>query len=325
MPTLFFNIRRAWLVSAVALAFPLLSSAQDKPWPQAKPITWLIGFAPGGSADVLTRAVARQLSEKIGQSIVVDNRPGASGAIALQAAVRAAPDGYTLITVPGPFLMNVPVPEVGKELVPIAMMAEQPMVLVGLATAQSKTLNELLKQVRENPKAWSFASSGNGSSQHLAGELINVSAGLNMTHIPYKGGSQAVNDVLGGQVPLGMLGVTPVLPHIKSGKLRAYAVTTHYRIESLPDVPTMQEAGMKAYDASQWYVLAGPTGIPAERIAALNGLVNEIVASPELRPVMLAGGSVAGKGSPKDAQAFLAADAKKWKELAAKTKLDLNP
>jgi len=317
-------MRRALLSTAVALTFPLLSAAQDKPWPQTKPITWLVGFAPGGSADVLTRAIARRLSEKLGQSVIVENRPGATGAIALQAVARAAPDGYTLITVAGPSLETVPTPEIGRELVAIAKLAEQPMVLVGPATAPSKTLDEVLKLVRKDPKAWSFASSGSGSSQHLAGEMLKVDAGVEMTHVPYKGGSQAVTDVLGGQVPLGMLGVTPVLSHIKSGKLRAYAVTTSYRIDSLPDAPTMQEAGIKGYDASQWYMLVGPAGMAAELVATLNGLVTQIVASPELQPVLLAGGSVAGKGSAKDAQNFLSSETKKWKELAKKTKLDLS-
>ncbi len=316
-------------LSAVALStavlLPLASRAAGDPaaWPNAKPITWLVGFPPGGTVDVLTRIAARKLAEKTGQSVVVDNRPGASGTLALQAAAKAAPDGYTLITVPGPILHATQPPELGKELVAIATLAQGPMVLVSGLANPPASVAELVKAMQKDPKAWSYASSGTGTSQHLAGELFNVTAGTAMTHIPYKGGGQAVIDVVGGQVPLAVLGVTPVLSHIRSGKLKAYAVTTTYRIESLPDVPTMQEAGLKGYDAAQWYVVGAPRGMPAEHVARLNGWLNEIGASGDMKPALVASGSVAGKGGAKDAQDFVEADTRKWKDLAKKSKLDL--
>lgn len=325
MSTPFFP-RRALVAAAAALCLPaaVLAAGDAGAWPNAKPITWIVGFPPGGTVDVLTRVAARKLAEKTGQSVVVENRPGASGAIALQAAAKAAPDGYTLITVPGPVLYTTQPPEVGKELTAVATLAQGPMVLVsGMPNAPAQ-LSDLIQAMKKNPTAWSYATSGNGTSQHLAGELFNVSAGTAMTHVPYKGGGQAVVDVVGAQIPLGMLGVTPVLQQIKSGKLKAYAVTTRYRIESLPDVPTMKEAGLKDYDAAQWYVVAAPKGMPAAQVQQLNTWVNEIAASAELQPALVASGSIAGRGSAKEAQQFIEADTRKWKELATKAKLDLN-
>ena len=195
------SLRRTLLFAAtLALALPGHAAGDPAAWPNAKPITWLVGFPPGGSLDVLTRMAARQLAEKTGQSVVVENRPGASGAIALQAAARAAPDGYTLITVPGPILSKTNPPEIGRELVGIAMLAQGPMVLVGGAANAPSTVAELIAAMRKDPGAWSYGSSGNGTSQHLAGELFNTMSGTAMRHIPYKGGGQAVTDVVGGQV-----------------------------------------------------------------------------------------------------------------------------
>ena len=316
--------RRSLLVAAaLAMTLQVHAAGDSAVWPNGKPIVWLVGFPPGGSVDVLTRIAARQLAEKTGQSVVVENRPGASGVIALQAAAKAAPDGYTLITVPGPILSKTHPPEIGRELAGIAMLAQGPMVLVGGATTAPATVSELVAAMRKDPSAWSYATSGNGTSQHLAGELFNTSAGTAMRHIPYKGGGQAVIDVLGGQVPLAILGVTPVLPHIKSGKLKAYAVTTSYRIESLPDVPTMQQAGIKGFDAAQWYVVAAPKGVPADVVDKLNGWINEITASAEMKPALLASGSVASKLTTQQTQSFVEDDNRRWKELANKAKLDL--
>jgi tripartite-type tricarboxylate transporter receptor subunit TctC len=323
MSSLFF-LRRAFVAMAAALCLPVTVLAAGDAWPNAKPITWIVGFPPGGTVDVLTRIAARKLAVKTGQQVVVENRPGASGAIALQTAARAAADGYTLITVPGPVLYAAPQPEVGKELTAVALLAQGPMVLVSGQPDAPAQLADLIQAMKKNPAAWSYASSGNGTSQHLAGELFNVSAGTAMTHVPYKGGGQAVVDVVGAQIPLGMLGVTPVLQQIKAGKLKAYAVTTRYRIESLPDVPTMREAGIKDYDAAQWYVVAAPKGTPAAQMQQLNAWVNEIAASDELKPALVASGSVAGKGSAGDAQQFVESDTRKWKELAKTSKLDIN-
>ncbi|RCW68568.1 Bug family tripartite tricarboxylate transporter substrate binding protein [Pseudorhodoferax soli] len=297
--------------------------AQTKPWPTEKPITWIVGFAPGGTLDVLTRAVAKRIAERTGQSVVVDNRPGATGAIAQQAVARAAPDGYTVISLAGPILTAQTPPQVGKELAAVAMLGQGPMVLVGPASSPITTLQDLIKDAKSNPHRWSYGSSGTGVSQHLAGELLKSSAGISMTHIPYKGGGQAVTDVVGGQIPLALLGVSPVLPHIKSGRLRAYGVTTAQHADALPGVPTFQEAGVNGYDASQWYAAAVPAGTPADRIAQLNALINEAVTSAEVAAVLQAGANNAVVTTPTQARDFVVNENKRWRALATATKMDL--
>ena len=190
-------------LAGIALASTVLASTAQ-PGAGGQPITWLVGQPPGGTVDVLTRLVARQVEKTLGQTVVVDNRPGAAGAIALQAAARAPKNGLTLVTVPGPILTAVPTPQIGKELSGVAMLGKGPMVVVGtMASPMPASLDALIANAKKDPKGFAFASSGNGTSQHLAGELINQMAGTQLVHIPYKGGSQAVTDVVGGASSFG--------------------------------------------------------------------------------------------------------------------------
>lgn len=301
------------LAAMQAVALPV-AQAQADTWP-TKPITWVVGFPPGGTVDVLTRVAAEQLAKKVGQPVVVDNRPGAAGVIALKAVARSAPDGTTLITVPGPILFSQPAPEIGRELAPVIELADGPMVLVGPASQALPSLKEVIAEAKKNPSAWSYATSGSGTSQHLAGELLNQMAGVKMTHIPYKGGSAALNDVIGAQVPLAMLGSSTVLPFIHSGKLKAYAVTTAKRIGSLPNVPTMAESGFAGYEATQWFAVAAPAKIPAATVQKLNAALREIIASPAFQKAVDAAGMASRPGSPADLQSFVSRDSKKWNDL----------
>ncbi len=320
--------RRALLAAAtasVACAMaPVAALAQDKPWPAAKPITWVVGFVPGGSVDVLTRSIAKVASEQLGQSIVIDNRPGASGALALQYTARAAADGYTLVTVPGPIIHAQRQPEVGRELGAIALMGQGPIVLVGGAANAPNSVKELIAAMKKNPTQWNYASSGTGTGQHLAGELFNSIAGTRMVHVPYKGGGQAVTDVISGQVSLAMLGMTPVLPHIKSGKLKAYAVTTPFRVDALPNVPTLDEAGLKGYDATQFFVAAAPAATPAAVVNRLNTVIAQALASPEVQATLAASGLIGGKMTPAQTQDFVMKTMTRFSALAHREKLDLN-
>ena len=271
----------------MSVAVPVLAQGTAA----GSPITWLVGQPPGGTTDVVTRVVARQVERLLGQTVVIDNRPGAAGSIALQAAARAPKNGNTLITVPGPVLSAVPVPQLGKELVGVATLAKGPMVLVGTTSAPLPgKLSDLLSAAKADPKAFAFATSGNGTSQHLAGELMNQMAGTKIVHVPYKGGGQAVTDVVGGQVPLGVLGITPVLPHIKSGKLHAYGVSTASRATQLPDTPTLSEAGLKGFDADQWFVVAAPAGTSPERLAELNHAIRKAMESTDVMDALAAAG-----------------------------------
>ena len=284
-------------------------------------MTWLVGFPPGGTVDVITRGVAQQLSNLSGQVVVVENRPGASGALALQQAAKSVPDGNTLITIPGPLLQPTPVPEVGRELRAVAMMAYGPMVLVSPAAGAPADFQSLIKAMKAMPSRWSFATSGNGTSQHLAGELLNQMAGTQAVHVPYKGGGQAISDVVGGQVPLAVLGASPVLPHIQAGKLKAYAVTSSQRLPQLPEVPTLNELGLTGYEASQWFAVAVPAGTPMTRVRQLNEWIAAAVETPAVKELISKSGNFRGSGSPQSVESFLMMDGEKWQSLATKINL----
>lgn len=305
----------AWLGLGGALALPVASQAEPPlAWP-AKQINWIVGFVPGGSADVLTRVAAQDLAQRTGLNVVVENKPGASGAIALQMVARSkASDGY-LITVPGPLIYPTPQPAIGKELAPVMLMAQGPMVIVGPAKQALPMLADVLADARKHPDTWSYGSSGNGTSQHLAGELLNQVAGTRIVHVPYKGGGQAVSDVAGGQIPLAILGSSPVLPQIKAGALKAYAVTTKKRLDALPDVPTVAESGFPDYDASQWFSVAASPGIDAAVLDQLNAALQKTVQSPAFQAAVDNAGMIAAGGSRSDLQRFIADDSAKWQKL----------
>lgn len=314
----------AWLVVSLACFGTTAADAQTASRYPDKPITWIVGFPPGGSTDGITRLVAKKLESSLGQAIVIENRPGASGAIALGAVARAAPDGYTLVTVAGPDVPAKAVPELGKELAGVAGLGAGAMVLVGTTAApMPPTLKDLLAAAKASPEKYSFGSSGTGSSQHLTGELVNQVASTKMTHVPYKGGGQAVTDLLGGQLPLAVLGIPPVLPHIKSGKLKAYGVTTSSRSAALPDVPTLNEGGLPGVDANQWFVVATAAGVPADRIDRLNAAINQALKDPEIIAGFLAVGVEPFAASPQDTVKFVTGDQKRWRDLAQKAKLSL--
>lgn len=288
--------------------------ADDADWPQ-RPVRWIVGFAPGGTADILTRIAAEQLAQRLGKSVVVENRSGASGALALNLVANSQPDDTLLITVPGPIIFPRDEPGIGKELDPVIMLAEGPMIIVGPATNPQHSLADVITDAKQNPRKWNYATSGTGTSQHLAGEMINQLAGTQMVQVPYKGGGQAVSDVVGAQVPLAILGPTPVLPHIASGALQAYAVTTTYRLPSLESVPTVAEAGIEGYDASQWFALATTKGVSPRRIERLNGLLADIVKTQKFREAVAAAGMKIAPGSPEDLLNFVQADRAKWANL----------
>ena len=323
--TSFIIHRRAAAVFLALAATTGVAFAQPGDAYPTKTITWIVGWPPGGSADSATRLVARKLEQMLGQPIVVDNRPGASGTIGLQAGAKAAADGYTLITVPGPVVTSRPVPALGKELTGVAMMGKGPAVLIGtMAEPMPKTVRELIDSAKAHPEKYSYASSGTGTAQHLAGELFNQTAGTKITHIPYKGGTQAVTDVIGGQVNLGVLGITAVLPHITSGTLKAYAVTTATRSKSLPDTPTMAEAGLPGFDATQWFVVAAPAGMPADRIQKINAAIGVILKQPDVIAGFAKMGIDSESATPQQTNSFVVNDQQRWKELVQKANLQLD-
>lgn len=318
------KIKHSMAIAGCVAALISGHASAAEAWPAQKAITWIVGFAPGGSADTLSRLAAKKLGEKLGQSVVVQNITGASGVLGLQAMARAAADGYTIGTISGPTLYGIPVPEVGKDLASIALLAEGPLVIVASEKPGAPAdLEGLLEQTKKIKKNWSFASSGVGTSQHLAGEQLNLMAGTTFAHIPYKGGGQAITDVVAGEVTMGILGLTPVLPHIKSGALKAYAVTTKYRLDSLSDIPTVDEAGVPGFDANQWYAVGAPTGVDPQIITRLNSLINEIMSSPDVAATLETTGSVARSMTPGQVETFIKSETEKWWDVAHKAKVTM--
>lgn len=312
-------LTKTLLITALAGAISCApAAAQTSDWPKAKPIQWLIGFAAGGAADTITRAVADRVSKKIGQTIVVENRTGGVGTIALNAVTSAQPDGYTLITIPGPILYPRPVPAVGPDLDSVALLGKGPMLLAGPASADIPDLKSFIARAKAEPAKFNFGSSGNGSSQHVAGELFNEKAGIKMAHVPYRGGAQATNDALSGTLQMVVLGVGPLAPHIKAGKLRGYAVTTAKRFQTIPDVPSLADLGIDGIDLSQWFGVATTKGTPPEIVKRLNEEINAALEAPEVRELMLNQG-IAPEALPPDAFAkAYAADNALYKSLADK-------
>jgi tripartite-type tricarboxylate transporter receptor subunit TctC len=274
------------LVAAVALAAPLAAAAQT--WP-SRPIRLIVGFAPGGGTDIVARTLAPRLSELLGQQVIIENRAGASGTIAADLVAKAAPDGYTLLA--GHANSNAIAPHVFAKVpydpiadfTPVTYVGYVPNVLVVNPGVPARTVEELIALARSKPGALTYASSGVGSTQHLAGALFNVIAGTSMTHIPYKGSGPAVVDLIAGQVNANFDTMPPVLEHVKAGKLRALAISTPQRLTQLPDVPTFEEKGIKGFDVTNWYSVMGPKGLPADIVARLDEAIRKTLADPDVR------------------------------------------
>src|SRR5512144_2335881 len=268
--------------------------AQDYP---TKPIRIVVPFPPGGATDLLARAVAQRLTEKWGQAVLVDNRPGAGGNIGSELVAKSAPDGYTLEmgtvgthSINASLYAKMPYDHV-KDFVPIILVAGVPNVLVVNPALPVNSVQELVAYAKANPGKLNFASSGNGTSIHLSGELFKVMAGVQMTHVPYKGSAPALQDLIGGQVQLMFDNLPPSLPQIKAGKLRALAVTTATRSPALPDLPTIAESGLPGFEASSWFGIVAPAGTPPAIVAKLNAEVAKWLASPEAQEKLLALGA----------------------------------
>ena len=272
------------IVGGFAMAAMLMSqpcAAQTYP---SKPIRIVVPFVAGGSSDIVARSVAARMQTSIGQNVVVENRPGANGAIAAEAVMHSPPDGYTIMVGSiGTFAINSALyPKLPydplKDLEPLTLAVTTPNVLVASTKFPASSVKELIEYARKHPGKLTYASSGTGSSDHLSAELFKLQTGTFGVHIPYRGGAAAMADLMGGNVDVSFQNLGAAMPHIKSGKLKAYAVTTGYRIDSLPDVPTMQEAGVAGYDASIWLAMLAPPGTPKAIVNRLNSEIGKIMA-----------------------------------------------
>ena len=282
--------RRNWMTlsaSAIVTAFSPWTLAQAK-FPQ-RPVTLVVPTPPGGSTDFTARLIAEPLTRALGQSVIVDNKPGGAGNIGNQYVARAKPDGYTLLMaysgyqVGNPHLFKDAGWDPIKDFVPVAMVTRAPQVFAIHHALPVNSLHELIAYAKKNPGKLNYASSGNGSIQHIAGELFKQLTGTYITHIPYRGSGPAVQDLLAGTVDLHITTPASVVSHIKSGRLRALAVTSPKRLTSLPDVPTATEAGLKGYDLDSWFALYAPAGTPAAVVQQLNTEVNKILQQPDIR------------------------------------------
>lgn len=303
---------RSGAAAALASALPL--HAQDYP---ARPIRVIVPFSPGGAVDGPTRAVAQELGKRLNQQVVIDNRPGAGATIGSEAVAKAAPDGYTLLLASQtnaisatlyPRLSFNPI----DDFAPISLIGREPGVLVVNPSLPVKTVKELVELARAQPGKIDFASSGNGSGQHLFAAQFLSMAGIRMNHVPYRGSGQATTDLIGGVVSMGMPGVAGMLSHIRAGKLRALAVTGERRSPQLPDVPTMIESGFPGYSAYVWLGLLAPKGTPAPIIERLNREVLAALDTPEVKGYM-ANASIEALGStPAEFGAFFRTERETW-------------
>ena len=323
-------LRTSALMSARALASAavllisaphLSASAQAQTWP-AKPIRLIVGFAPGGAADFVARALGEPLARALGQSIVIENRAGAGSSIAAEYVARAAPDGYTiLIASPSSISVNPALnPKLGynarSDFVAISKVTTSPLVVAVNPGIGVASLPELIAMAKKAPGRLNFATSGNGSAPHLAGVLFNRLAGVDMVHVPFKGGGPAVQSLLAGDTQVTFATPPSVLPLVQAGRLRALAVTSRTRTPLVPDLPGMEEAGLPGFEIAFWYGLFAPTGTPADVIRKLFDATTLALQQPELgRALAREGTETAGSVSPQAFTAFLAEDEKMWVRL----------
>lgn len=313
--------RRHLLAAAAAaatLAAPWPALAQDS-YP-SRPITLVVTYPPGGGADVMARLIAPKMGEALGQNIVIDNRPGASGQIGAAHVAKAKPDGYTLMFDASSFAANPALyPKLPydsqKAFAPIGVTALFPNVVLVNSDFAAKTVGDLIAQAKAKPDTVAFASSGNGSAQHLAGALFESAAGVRLTHIPYRGGGPALNDVIGGQVPVFFGNLASTLQHIQAGKLRALALTSAKPSALLPGVPPLAEAGVKNAEMYEWNALFAPAGTPAAVQEKISAALQKALAAPEVRQRIEQLGGEIQPGTPAHAQAFIGEQINKAAQL----------
>lgn len=309
----------------LALAFGM-SAAALAAYPE-KPVTLVVPFPPGGSTDAIARVIGQKLAEKLGQSFVVDNKAGATGTIGAAFVKRAPADGYTLfVSSLGPFviaphLIKGVQYDALKDLDPITVAVQAPNVLVVPASSPYKNVADLLGGLKKNPGKVSFASSGNGSSDHLSAELFWQQSGTSGLHIPYKGGGPAINDLLGAQVDAAFVNINSIIQHIKAGKVRAVGISSAQRNPLLPDVPTLAEQGVKGAEVQSWQAVAGPKGLPADVKAKLQAEIKAALNDPAVKEKLLAQGFEIVANTPEEFAKFQATEFAKWKNLIESRKI----
>ncbi len=305
--------------SAVAVFCVVSGNAAAQAWP-SRPIRYIVPFPPAGATDILARIAADKISGPLGQPVVVENRPGAAGNVGTELVVKAPADGYTILqatvaqSISETLYTNLPF-SFGRDLAPVALIARVPNVMIVHPSVPANSVQEFIALAKARPGQINFASSGSGTSIHMSAEMFKMLTGVDMVHIPYKGSGPALADLLGGQVSVMFDNLTSSIGHIRSGKLRALAITTATRYPALPDLPTMQEAGVAGYEASAWFGIVAPKATPMEIVNRLNSEVNKMLALPDVKEKLLQQGAIAAPGTPEQFGAFIQDEIAKWAKV----------
>jgi tripartite-type tricarboxylate transporter receptor subunit TctC len=305
------------VVLGAAVVAPNPSPAQ--PYPN-RPIKIVVPYAAGGAVDVVARTIGQPLAEAMKQPVIVDNRPGASANIGMELAAKATPDGYTLLMASNGIATNMALfPNLAfdgrRDFAPVAKIGYAPLVIVVPVSSPAKSLKDLIAMAKAEPGKLTYASAGNGSSGHLAGELLKSTAKLDVLHVPYKGGAPAITDLLGERISFMPINPVEVIAHIRGGKLRALAVASDKRLALLPDVPTVAEAGLAGYEASVWWGLVAPAMTPPEIVRQLNTETNKALANPAIANKLADLGVVVTPGTPEQFAAFIGSQTELWSQI----------
>ncbi len=308
-------------LNAVLLAFLTVLSVATA-WSQAyptKPMRMIVPFTPGGGTDILARTIGQKLTETLGQQVVVDNRAGAGGTLGAEMAAKSPGDGYTLLIVSASYAVNASLYKLAfdpqKDLAPVTLIASVPFILTANSAFAPNNIRELIALAKANPKSINYASSGNGSSPHLAGELLKLMAGIEMVHVPYKGGGPALADLMGGRVQLLFNTILQALPSVKSGKLKALANGSPKRSPAAPEIPTIAESGVPGYDFTNWFGILAPGSTPRPIVAKLQVEIARHLNGPELRERLAAEGAEAVASTPDEFGRVIRTDIEKYEKI----------
>lgn len=317
--------KRQFLQASAALAAVSASPlAFSQAWP-SKPLNIIVPFAPGGGSDFIARFIATKLGTAIGQPVIVDNRPGAGGLLGIELATKAKPDGYTIALIATSYTISPSLYKLSfdpiNDITPIIQLSQGPMLLVANPALPVKNTKDLIALAKSKPNGLNFASAGQGSITHLAGELFALRAGVKMTHVPYKGTGPALTDTIAGTCDVFFASTATSLQHVQAGKLRAIAVTTTRRAAALPDVPTLSESGVPGYDAVLWHGLIGPKGMPREIVARINAEVNKSLKLKESGDTLKGDGVDAAGGTPEQFAATIKKDIETWGKVVKEAKV----
>jgi tripartite-type tricarboxylate transporter receptor subunit TctC len=318
------HLAAALLGLLVVCGEPLAQQAAQ-PYP-SKPIKLILPFPPGGGTDILGRVIAEKLGASLGQPVVVENRGGAGGNVGAEAAARSAPDGYTIVLVApslaiSPTLYSKLNYDPLKDFAPIALVASVPNVMITHPSVPANNLQEFIALAKSKPGGMNFGSGGSGTSNHLAGELLNLTAGIKLVHVPYKGVNLAMNGVLAGEVHLAFIGIPVPAPHIKAGRLRALAVLARERSPILPDVPTAAEAGLGNFDVTTWYGILAPAGTPRPIVLRLNAELVKVMRDAEMKERLATMATDPLTSTPEEFGAYIQAEIAKWGDVIRKAGL----